>query len=116
MLTGFASNGLARELESPSEKLDPASGKTLPMLRKEEVEQKIHFIDEGFAKLKDLKETADTKEMLQSSIALYEYVLPVYKKVYMELANLYDQGAAKEKTESMAEGIHQKYFSKIDIN
>ena len=114
MLTGFASDGLARELESASEQLDPATGKAVPILRKEEMKQKIQFLDEGFAKLKDLKETPDTKEMLQSSIALYEYVLPVYKKDYMELANLYDQGAAKEKTESMAESIHQKYYPKFD--
>ena len=61
-------------------------------------------------KVKQLKETADSKEMIGASRALYDYVLPVYKTEYMELARLYDEGAAKESIASYAQSIQDKYY------
>ncbi len=51
--------------------------------------------------------------MLNASIALYEYVLPVYKNEYKQLAALYDEGAAAEKTEAMQKSINEKYEAKF---
>ncbi len=46
---------------------------------------------------------------MQASIALHEFVLPVYRNEYQQLAKLYDDGAAKEKIEALASGIGTKY-------
>lgn len=108
MLGGFA-DGQLRELASPSAKLGD-NGTTVPMKRKEELDQKIKFIEEDFDKLKSLKETKETKEMLKASIAMYEYVLPVFKTEYQQLAKLYDDGAPKQSTEALTKLIHDKYY------
>ena len=111
MLVGFASNGFLRQLDAPSSKLDPSTGNTLPVTRKELIGDRIKWLEEGYGKVKDLKETEETKEMLQSSAALYEYILPVYKKEYIELADLYDGNAASDKVEAKAKEINEKYFA-----
>ena len=109
MFTGFADNGMERELASPSVKMD-VNGHEAAMTRSEVISSRLEVLNEDFEKLKDLKETADTKDILQSSKHLYEFVLPVYKKEYVQLAALYDQNAAKEDIETQANAIHDKYF------
>lgn len=115
MIANFSSDGLVRELESPSMKLkEGTKDQTIPMKRKEIIDSKIHFLEENLEKLKSLKETPDTKEMLQTSIALNEFILPVFKTEYQQLAKLYDEGVSKESTESLAYTIHSRYFQKFD--
>lgn len=114
MFTGFADNGMERELASPSAKMD-ANGQAVAMKRAEVVSSRLEVLNEDFEKLKGLKETADTKDILQSSKSLYEFVLPVYKKEYAQLAALYDQDAAKEDIEAQAKAIHDKYFARYEI-
>jgi hypothetical protein len=113
MLTGFADNGMERELASPSVKMD-ANGGEVVMKRAEVVSSRLEVLNEDFKKLKSLKETDDAKDILQSSKTLYEFVLPVYKKEYTQLAALYDDGAAKEDIESQAIAIHDKYFARYE--
>jgi len=111
MMMGFASDGFERQLERPSVKLvEGTKDQTAPMKRKEVVDNQIHYLDESFAKVKNLKETAETKKMLQASIAVYEYVLPVFKNEYVQLAKLYDDGASKEQIASLSKSIQDKYF------
>lgn len=81
------------------------------MKRSEVVNDKIKFIEDDFAKLKDLKETANTKDILQNSLALYEYVRPVYKTEYTQLAKLYGSNASKQEIEIQAKPIHGKYHA-----
>lgn len=115
MITNFSDDGLVRELESPSMKLaEGTKDQAAPMKRKEVIDTKIHFLEENLHKLKDLKETPDTKEMLQTSITLNEFVLPVLKTEYQQLAKLYDEGASKEATQSLALAIHNKYFPRFN--
>jgi len=109
MFTGFADNGMERELSSPSVKMDD-HGHEAVMKRSEVVSSRLEVLNEDFEKLKGLKETGDTKDILQSSKKLYEFALPVYKKEYMQLAALYDENAAKEDIEAQAKAIHDKYF------
>lgn len=108
MLFGFADDIQLRELEQPSATME--NGKVVPMKRSKSMAEKIEFVEAALKKIKALKETAETKEMLQNSIALHEFVLPVYKNEYMQLAALYDNGAAKEQIEMQAKAIHDKYF------
>ena len=97
LMHGFAGSGLRRELESPSVKLsETGNGETIPMKRKEVIGNAITSLEANFEKVKKLKETDDTRDILQASVALYEFVLPVYKTEYQQLARLYDEGAARE--------------------
>ncbi len=114
MLVGFANTGQLRELESPSVKLDEKSNQPVTMNRREVIEEKIKFVETNLEKIKGLKETADTKDILQASIALHEYILPVYKTEYGQLAKLYDERASKENIELKAREINEKYYSRFE--
>ena len=115
MMMGFANEGMLSQLEQPSVKMIASNpNMTAPMKRKEVIETKIEFLEDEYAEVKQLKETDDAKAILQSSLALYEFALPVYKTKYVQLAKLYDDGASKESIQSLAQGIHDKYFSKFD--
>ena len=75
---------------------------------------KIEVIETNLEKIKQLEQTDDTKTLLQSSLAIYEYVLPVYKNEYRQLARLYDEGAPKEQIQSLEQLIKNKYFSTFE--
>lgn len=110
LIHGFAGRGLQRELEQPSVKLaDDNSGATVPMKRKEIIDNQITSLGASLAKIRKLRETEDSRDILAASIALYEYVLPVYGNEYQQLAKLYDEGAAREQIESLAVTIEAKY-------
>ena len=113
ILAGFANTGMLRQLDSPSEKLTD-NNETVPMKRAEIINDKTKTVEENFGKIKDLKETDETKEMLQASVALYEFVLPVFKNEYTQLAASFDNGAPENITDTEAQAIHDKYFSKYD--
>lgn len=109
LTSGFAGSGMRDRLENPSVKLT-ASGQTETMTRKEIVESLIRSTDEAFQKVKKLGESDDNREMLQASIALYDYVSPVYRKEYTQLAGLYDNGASKAELETAFKTIEANYF------
>ena len=110
MMMGFAGNGFQRQLEQPSAKLvEGTKDQTAPMKRKEVVENQVQYLEESLAKIKNLKETAETKTMLTASVALYEYVLPVYKNEYLQLAKLYDENAPAAQITTLSQSIHDKY-------
>lgn len=107
---GFAGNADFRQMESPSVKLVAGTkDKTEPMKRTEFVQDKIDILNASLNKIKNLSADGDAKAMVESSVALYEYVLPVYKKEYMQLAKLYDGGAPAGQIEQMTEAIQSKY-------
>jgi len=112
LMHGFASRGMQGKLESPSVKLkEGTKDQTVPMTRKEIVENDINSLETAFAKVKKLRETDDTRAMLQASVALYEYVLPVYKAEYQQLARLYDENAPRDQIDSLARTIETKYHA-----
>ena len=69
----------------------------------------MSLIEENLEKLKNLAETPETKDILNASINLHEFILPVYKKEYQQLAHLYDDGASKDSIRAAATAIHDKY-------
>lgn len=110
MMAGFANDQFHRQLEEPSVKLKAGTtDQTEPMKRKEVIDTHIQFVEESFSKVKSLKETDDTRDMLKASIALYEYALPVYKNEYTQLARLYDDGASPEQITTLVQSIVDKY-------
>lgn len=109
-VTGFAGDGMQKELENPATKEAEGNKKAMPMKRKEVIDDKIQFLEANMKELKSLKETRDSKDMLQASIALHQYVLPVYKTEYQQLAKLYDKDASKKEIQSLTQAIHDKYY------
>lgn len=114
MVVGFAGEGHARELESPSVKMGKDINDILIMQRKEVVDAKIEFVEEALENLKGLKETDDSKNIMQASIDLYEFILPIYKNEYMELARSYDEADPKEQVLKQTKAIHDKYFDRFE--
>ncbi|SEM59562.1 hypothetical protein SAMN04488505_105139 [Chitinophaga rupis] len=78
------------------------------------VENDVLSIEKALHDVKALPETDETKEMLQTSIALHEYVLPVYKNEYMALAKLCDNGASKEEIAAKGQEINSKYAKRFE--
>ena len=76
---------------------------------KEIIDNEITSLESHLGSVRKLKETEDSRDILQAAIALHEYVLPVYRNEYQQLARLYDEGAAQDQTESLALAIESKY-------
>lgn len=115
LIHGFAGKGLQSQLASPSVKLtDAKTGASAPMKRKEVIDDKIASVEESLAKVRKLRQTDDTRDVVQASIALHEYVLPVYRNEYQQLAKLYDDGAPKAEIESLASAITTKHGPKFE--
>lgn len=114
-ITGISGDGLMNELESPSVKLKEGSkSDVVPMTRKETIDLKIVVIEDNLKKLGELSETAETKEMIQTSTSLHEYVLAIYKNEYRELAKMYDEGAPQEQIQAKGQVIHDKYNARFE--
>ena len=110
LLYGFAGYELNRDLATPAEKLtDEKTLKTTPMKRIEVVQEKLARVQENYEQVKALGSNAGAAAMIKASLALYEYVLPVYKNEYMQLAQLYDSGAPAGQITAMEKSIGEKY-------
>ena len=109
LLSGFAGNKMRYQLEHPSAIMTPSGGTAL-MTRKAFVGRAILQIEESNQKTKGIGETDDNRQMLQASIALFDYVLPVYQNEYSHLADLYDQGAERAELEAVYKAITDKYL------
>jgi uncharacterized protein YcfL len=115
LLYGFAGYELKRDLSMPQEKLvDEKTMKMAPVTRTETVKEKLVRVEENYEKVKALGSSDDSKEMINASLALYEFVLPVYKKEYVELAALYDGNAEAGKIEAATKNITDKYAAKFE--
>lgn len=110
MIHGFAGRAMEEELKHPSVKLAANGKDTVTMTRKEVVEDKLRFVEQAHAKVKKIRGTEDSRTMLQASLAVYEYVLPVLRSEYQELAALYDGGADQAKIEALSRSIHERHF------
>lgn len=110
LISGFASGGVKQQLKDPSVKLTEGN-QTATMTRKEVMDGMIQSIEEAYGKVKKLKETDDTREMLKASAAVYEYVLPVYRNEYQRLAKLYDEHAGEKEIEALDKSISDQYLA-----
>ena len=115
MLYRFAGNGMQRELEGPSEKLvDEKTMITAPMKRAEVIKDKLQFIESSYQKIKELGSNEDAAAMVKASLTLYEFVLPVCKNEYAQLAIAYDESASADKIADMEKTIQNKYAATFD--
>lgn len=112
-VVGFAGNSLSREFQSPSATMGE-DGQPVPMKRIKAVEDKIQFCEAALSKMNGLTKTDDARDILECANALYNFVIPVYKNEYTELAKLYDDAAPKDKIEAMDAAIKIKYAPKFE--
>ena len=115
LIFGFAGRGMEYELANPSVKLvDEKTMATATMTRAEVIDAKIETIETNFEKVKALSITDETKEMINAALALYEFVLPIYKNEYKQLASIYDKKASAEEIAGMEKTIREKYAEKFE--
>src|ERR1700758_5480859 len=110
LITPFGGQAALQSLAHPSVKLVPGTkDQTTPMTRKEIVEDQIQRVEGNLTKIKALPDSEETREMVQTSIKLHEFVLPVYRTEYRELAKLYDEGGSQQERVAKAQEIDNKY-------
>lgn len=115
-LYGFAGYELQRDLALPQEKLvDEKTMKMAPVTRAEVVQGKLQRVEENYQKVKKLGSNADADAMLKASTAIYEFVIPVYKNEYTQLAALYDNNAPAEKIAAAQKEITDKYAARFEL-
>jgi len=112
-IVGFAGTMMSRELETTSTKADE-KGQIMPMKRQEVIDDYIQFAEEMLDRLDGFGKNEDAAAIVNSSKALYSFMLPVYKKEYTELAKLYDESAPKEKTAALDAQIKEQYGPKFE--
>jgi hypothetical protein len=112
LITPFGGQAALYSMATPSVKLVPGTkDQTAPMTRKEIVEDQIQRVEQNLTKIKALPDSEETRDMVQTSIKLHEFVLPVYKTEYRELAKLYDEGGSQQDLISRAQEIDAKYLA-----
>lgn len=112
LITPFGGLAALNALAHPSVKLVPGTkDQTTPMTRKEIVEDQIQRVEANLTKIKTLPDSEETRDMVQTSIKLHEFVLPVYKTEYRQLAKLYDEGGSQQERVTSAREIDAKYLA-----
>jgi hypothetical protein len=112
LITPFGGQAALQSLAQPTVKLVPGTkDQTTPMTRKEIVEDQIQRVEGNLSKIKALPDSEETRDMVQTSIKLHEFVLPVYKTEYRQLAKLYDEGGSQPDRVSTAHEIDTKYLT-----
>lgn len=114
MFNDFASEAFTRQLVATTVHYEGDKSPRQPNPAQTMVDAKAQYIAKALKDVKALKQTDDTKEMLQTSIALHEYVLPVYQNEYKALAKLCDDGGTKEDIASLALEIDNKYAAHFE--
>jgi len=76
-----------------------------------DVKNKILYLEKSLNDIKALADGDDLRKTIKNeSIALYEYVIPVYKNEYMSYAKLCDGKAPQEQKDKIIKAIEQKYY------
>jgi len=112
LITPFGGLAALNSLAHPSVKLVPGTkDQTMSMTRKEIVEDQIQRVEANLTKIKALPDGEETRDLVQTSIKLHEFVLPVYKTEYRQLAKLYDEGGSQQERMATAREIDAQYLA-----
>lgn len=112
LITPFGGLAALNSLAHPSLKLVPGTkDQTTSMTRKEIVEDQIQRVEANLTKIKALPDSEETRDLVQTSIKLHEFVLPVYKTEYRQLAKLYDEGGSQQERMATAREIDAQYLA-----
>jgi len=116
MITDFGTPILAKHINDTTiEFADIPSSKNKGDEAVQLVTRDIQFMEKSLADIKALSESNDSrKEIKAQSIALYEYVLPVYKNEYTAYAKLCDTKAPQAQKDEIIKSIAQKYNAEFE--
>ncbi|MCD9855984.1 hypothetical protein LUD75_14755 [Epilithonimonas sp. JDS] len=79
------------------------------------VQNNILYMEKSLSDIKALNANSeDRKAIKEKSIALYEFVIPVYKNEYTNYAKLCDTKADQARKDELAYSIEQKYGAKFE--
>lgn len=79
------------------------------------VENKVLYMEKVLKDLNALSANNDSRaEIKKQSIALYEFVIPVYKNEYTAYAKLSDTKAPQEQKDELLKSIEQKYNAEFE--
>ncbi|GGG49234.1 hypothetical protein [Epilithonimonas arachidiradicis] len=79
------------------------------------VNNKIAYLEKSLNDIKALNANSDDRKAIkEKSVALYEYVIPVYKNEYTNYAKLCDSKADQAKKDEIINVIEQKYAAKFE--
>jgi len=79
------------------------------------VNNKILYLEKSLKDIKALNAGSDERKAIQEkSVALYEYVIPVYKNEYTNYAKLCDSKADQAKKDEIITTIGEKYGTKFE--
>lgn len=79
------------------------------------VKNKVLYVEKVLKDLNALSANDDArKEIKKQSIALFEFVLPVYKNEYTAYAKLCDTKASQEQKDEILKAIEQKYNAEFE--
>ncbi|WP_333662874.1 hypothetical protein [Chishuiella changwenlii] len=117
IIRDFASENLLREIESQTVEFEghPESKKNGNEAQ-QVIENKVAYIKQTIERI-DAMTPPDEKAVIikQKSLELFNFVLPVYEKEYMEIAKLADaKKSTKEDLEALAIKIDEKYAAEFE--
>lgn len=75
---------------------------------------KMPYIDQSIEKIKELKPTDETSEMIQASLDLFEFVKEKYKTDYLKIATLMEKKAPREEIDKALTQMEQTTFPVFD--
>jgi Skp family chaperone for outer membrane proteins len=79
------------------------------------VQNNILYMEKSLNDIKALSASNDTKkEIKQQAVALYEFVIPVYKNEYIAYAKLCDAKASQAQRDEILNSIEQKYTAEFE--
>lgn len=74
----------------------------------EAFEFKMTYVKEAYEKMKKLKATDDTREMLEASEAVFSFVMEKYKNDYLRIAAMKDKGESQEAIQQAVQEFDEK--------
>jgi hypothetical protein len=116
LIAGFGSRDIDQYLTYKPAVYNPQTKKSDTITFKENIQKYfLANVEANYNKVKALKLTGDTKQMVESSLALYAYVLPKYKTEFMAIAQMRDENKPKSEVDNAIAEFVNKYgdeFSK----
>jgi len=115
-ISNFATPALANQINDQTlEFADIPSSKKKGNEAAEQVRNNILYMEKSLTDIKALSANDDLrKDIKAQSIALYEYVIPVYKNEYTAYAKLCDTKAPQAKREELMQSVAQKYNAEFE--
>ena len=115
-ITDFATPALAKHIEDETTEFpDVPSSKKKGDEAVTMVQNNILYMEKSLNDIKALNANSDDRKVIkEKSIALYEFVIPVYKKEYTNYAKLCDSKADQAQKDALANSIEQKYAAKFE--